>query len=272
MKLSLITFNCMGFFSFDTLRGFLQSTNILQRINKMGELLEKEQADIIMLQEVHTYLVLNLLKTKLTSYPHIAYRNYIYGPRGGLVIFSKHPLEHIGYINYKTRGSLLNKSFVAHVIQNGILTCKIKDKACVILNTYITPNMDYDYSKTNRFSRYIETQLRQLAATCKNFASQGNAVFIGGDFNTDKNSYLYKTFIESSKALDIFSHYDLPTKHQNYYPEHVKVARIDHMFVLSKTKPVITATKHLFTKKIQLGNGNVSYLSDHIALKATVKL
>lgn len=272
MKLTVITFNCMGFFSFDTFRGFLQSTNILQRINKIGELLEKEQADIIALQEVHTYLVLNLLKTKLTSYPYLAYNNYFYGPRGGLVIFSKHPIEQTQYINYKTRGSLLNKSFVAHVIQNGILSCKLKNKPYVILNTYVTPNMDYDYSKTNRFSRYIEAQLRQLATVSKNLASQGNAVFIGGDFNTDKNSYLYNTFKEASKATDIFSRHTLPTKHQDYYPSHVKVSRIDHLFVISQKKPVILATEHLFTKKVPLNNNQSLYLSDHIALKATVKL
>jgi endonuclease/exonuclease/phosphatase family metal-dependent hydrolase len=262
----------MGFFSFDTLRGFLQSTNILQRINKMGELLEKEQADVIALQEVHTYLVVNLLKTKLVSYPYIAYKRYLYGPRGGLVIFSKHPIENVEYINYKTRGSILNKSIVAHVIQNGILACKIKNQQSVVLNTYVTPNMDYDYSKTNRFSRYIEAQLKQLAGIAKNFALKNNAVFICGDFNTDKNSYLYKTFTDISKAFDIFSNYNLPTKHQEYYPDHAKVTRIDHMFVLSKSKPVISSTKHLFTKKVPLKNRHLSYLSDHLALKATVKL
>lgn len=262
----------MGLLSFDTFRGFLQSTNILQRINKIGELLEKEQADIIMLQEVHTYLVLNLLKTKLKSYPYLAYQRYIYGPRGGLVTFSKYPFEHVEYINYKTRGSLLNKSFVAHVIQNGILATKIKKQTQVVLNTYITPNMDYDYSKTNRFSRYIEAQLKQLAALTKNVASQGNDVFIGGDFNTDKNSYLYTTFADISKAVDIFSKHSIPTKHQEYYPSHAKVTRMDHMFVLSKNKPIISSTDHLFTKKITMQNGSSSYLSDHIALKATVQL
>lgn len=272
MKLTLITFNCMGFFSFDTLRGFLQSTNILQRINKIGELLEKEQADVIALQEVHTYLVLNLLKTQLTSYPYIAYKRYIYGPRGGLVIFSKYPFESVDYINYKKRGSFLNKSIVAHMIQNGILSCKIKNKPVVVLNTYVTPNMDYDYSPTNRFSRYIEAQLKQLADLAKTLVHQNNAVFIGGDFNTDKNSYLYKTFSEASKAIDLFSKHNLPTKHQEYYPSQTKVTRIDHMFVLFNGKPVITATEHLFTEKIPLKNGQLSYLSDHIALKATVKL
>lgn len=268
----MISFNCMGLFSFDTLRGFLQSTNILKRINKIGELLQKEQADVIALQEVHTYLILNLLKNKLKSYPYVAYKNYIYGPRGGLVIFSKQPFENVEYVNYKTRGSMLNKSIVAHVIQNGILACTIKQSPFVIFDTYITPNMDYDYSKTNRYSRYIEAQLKQLATIGKSFLTKGNTVLIGGDFNADKNSYLYKMFSELTSATDIFFKHNIPTQHQEYYPSHATVTRIDHMFLLSKTKATIKDTEHLFTKKVQLNNGNLAYLSDHIALKATIAL
>lgn len=270
MKLTVISFNCMGLFSFDTLRGFLQSTNILQRINKIGELLEKEQADVILLQEVHTYLVLNLLKTKLRSYPYLAYKQYVYGPRGGLVIFSKHPFEHLEYTNYKRKGSLLNKSVVAHIIQNGILTIKIKKQPIYFLNTYITPNMDYNFTKNNRFARYIEYQLRQLAYVIKQFSSQGD-VIIGGDFNTDKKSYLYKTFTELSKTTDIFEKDTMPTKHQEFYPAHIQVERLDYLFHFGKTKPTVISSEHLFTKKIPLKNGDFSYLSDHVALKATIK-
>lgn len=260
----------MGLFSFDTLRGFLESTNILQRMNKIGELLEKEQADVILLQEVHTYLVLNLLKTKLTSYPYISYKRYLYGPRGGLVTFSKHPLENNDYINYQTRGSMLNKSIVAHVIQNGILVCKIKNTSTKIINTYITPNMDYDFSKNNRYSRYIEAQLRQLAQVIKHDAAK-ETILIGGDFNTDKRSYLYTMFLKLSQATDLFTKDDVPTKHQAYYPSHQLVERLDYIFYSGKKTPTILSTKHLFTKKIQLHNKKFSYLSDHIALKATIK-
>lgn len=261
----------MGLFSFDTLYGFLMSTNIFQRINKIGELLANEKADVIALQEVHTYLILNLLKMKLTAYPYIAYKRYLYGPRGGLVTFSKYPLEQIEYSNYRKRGSFLNKSFVAHVIRNGVLICKIKDKPLIIFNTYITPNMDYDYSKKNRYSRYIEAQLRQLATITKDFSTKGD-VLIGGDFNAAKESYLYSTFVNLSKAIDVFKKYDSPTQHQAFYPDHQPVTRIDHMFLLAKKKPSIISTQHIFTEKIRLKNEKLSYLSDHIGLKATIKL
>jgi endonuclease/exonuclease/phosphatase family metal-dependent hydrolase len=260
----------MGLFSFDTFHGFLQSTNIFKRIKKIGELLEKENADVIMLQEAHTYLAINLLKTQLTSYPYSIYKHYLYGPRGGLVIFSKHPLEKQTYTNYQIRGSLLNKSFVAHVIRNGILICKVKGMPLWLFNTHLTPNMDYNYTKNNRFSRIIEAQLRQLANVIKSYEEKGDQVVIGGDFNADKNSYLYKVFTEESRASDLFVRETSPTQHQDFYPENQKVPRIDYLFLSGKTKPSEIITQHLFTEKVALANNVSAFLSDHIGLKATI--
>ena len=262
----------MGLFSFDTLRGFLLSTNIFQRINKIGEELAKEAPDVIALQEVHTYLVLNLLKIKLSHYPFVAYKNYLYGPRGGLVIFSKHPLTDIEYINFQKRGSLLNKSFVAKVIRNGILTATILKTSMVILNTHLTPNMDYNYSQNNRYSKFSEAQLIQLAQVIKDFVADDKKVLLGGDLNAAKNSYLYKTFLSLSKAIDIFAREDSPTQHQEYYPAHQEVTRIDYIFYAGKSKPKILSADHLFTKKVKLKHEKSTYLSDHVGLKTTIDL
>ncbi len=259
----------MGLFSFDTFHGFLISTNIFQRMNKIGELLQKEDADIIMLQEVHTYFILNILKKKLSTHPYVAYKRFLYGPKGGLVIFSKHPIEKTEYTDYKTRGSLFNKSFVAHIIQNGVLSCKLKNMSLSILNTYMTPNMDYDHSKANRYAHYSEAQIRQLAIMMKTAAAKGDTVLTCGDFNTDKNSYSYTIFLDLSEATDVFAQETIPTKHQEFYPSHVKVDRLDHMFLSTKKK--ILETKHIFTKKVPLANGTTAYLSDHMALEATIQ-
>lgn len=262
----------MGLLSFDTFRGFLNSTNIFQRISVIGEKLQKEYADVILLQEVHTYFNLHQIKNKLTSYPHVAYTPYLYGPRGGLVIFSKYPFESVAYINYNKQGSIFNKSIVARIIQNGILSTKIKNKQLFILNTYLTPNMDYDHTKKNRFTQFNETQLTQLAQVGKTLTKNNGHVIIGGDFNIDKKGYLYKFFCNLSQATDLFKQYNFPTKHQEFYPKNRIVERLDYIFHLGKIKPIILSTKHLFTKKIQVNKSKLTYLSDHIALKTTVKL
>ncbi|HSA83535.1 MAG TPA: endonuclease/exonuclease/phosphatase family protein [Patescibacteria group bacterium] len=272
MNLSVITFNCMGLFSFDTLHGFLLSLNITDRVKTIGDHLAKESADIIMLQEVHTYFVLRMLKKKLSQYPYVAYQPSWFGAKGGLVIFSKHPLEQVSYINYKKRGSFFNKSFVTRLIQNGILTAEIKNTSVSVCNTYLTPNMDYDHSKKNRFTKFSEAQLRQLAEIGKILTQKGNHVLIGGDFNIDKKGYLYKVFLDLSQATDLFAHYNSPTKIQEFYPKNKTVERLDYLFHIGKTKPKEITTTHLFTEKVKINNKTTTYLSDHIGLQATLDI
>ena len=107
-SLSLISFNTMGLFNFDSFKGFFSSINLVKRQNKIVEVLAKQNADIIALQEVHTYAFLKKLRSKLTSHKYVAYKHLFYGPRGSLVIFSKLPLEQIKYVDFQDRGALFN--------------------------------------------------------------------------------------------------------------------------------------------------------------------
>lgn len=272
MKLSIISFNCMGLFSFDSLHGFLLSLNIKDRLNTAGEHLAKESADVILLQEVNTYFALHLLKKKLSDYPFFAYQNYLFGPRGGLVIVSKYPLNNISYSNFKKRGSWLHKSIVGHIIKNGILQAELYNEKIVVCSTHLTPNMDYDHSKDNRYAQISEAQLTQLTEITKQFVKEGKHVLIGGDFNIDKNSYLYDLFFKQSHEIDLFKKYDSPTKIQEFYPKGKHVERLDYLFHVGTTKPKNITTTHLFTKKMKINRTTTTYLSDHIGLKATLIL
>jgi endonuclease/exonuclease/phosphatase family metal-dependent hydrolase len=270
MQLSIISFNAMGLYSFDSLHGFLISQNIIQRQTKIAEVLEKTNADIIALQEVHTYSVLKLLRTHLSDYPYIAYKKYLYGPRGGLVVLSKLPFEKVQYINFKKRGSFFNASFVGYIIQNGILICKLKNYALSILNTHVSPNMDHDWSENNRYCIYIDAQTQHIAEVLQKRSSQA---VIAGDFNMAKDSYLYKKFLRLSQARDVFSEFDFPTQHQEFVPEDKKVKRIDYIFTFPATSSFKTVkTTHLFKGKQSFPDGSKSFLSDHVGLYTKLSL
>ena len=267
---TLISFNTMSVFSFDSIHGFLESWNPIARQKKISEILKSENPDIITLQEVHTYFVLNILKKKL-NYPYVSYKRYLYGPKGGLVTFSKFPIERLTYIDYKKRGSFLNSSFIAHVIRNGVLACQLKDLSLFILNAHATPNLDHDDSKNNRFIKYIEAQLEQISDLVNKMCKKNTNVVLAGDLNVAKNSYSYNNFLKTSKLDDVFGNFNAPTQHQEYLPKNKKVRRIDYIFARSlDSKPKILSKEHLFSEKYILENGRKCYLSDHIGLKATI--
>lgn len=271
MRLSLISFNALGLFNFDTLRGILLSRNILKRLAKTAELMAEHNPDIIILQEVHTYSVLKLLRKKLAAYSYVAYKKFFYGPKGGLVIFSKLPVDDITYTNFHTLGTFSNKSFIALVIRNGVLSCKIRGIPLYILNVYLTPNTDHDYSRESKFNRFTEAQIDQLTELIDQYTNTRADCLIAGDFNTEKGSHAYNKFLTYAQVRDIFSNHSTPTQHQEYIPKKQTVKRIDFIFLTSKfIKLTIDNAKHLFTEKVLINKRREAYLSDHIALQANL--
>ncbi len=259
----------MGAFSFDSIHGFINSVNFIRRQNKMAEILLNEDADVLCLQEVHTYSFLSILKKKLIKHTYLAYKPFVYGPRGGMVIFSKIPFEKIEYINFKKRGSIINTSFIARVIRNGILSCKLKGLSVVILNTHTTPNLDHDYLEKNRFIQYTDAQLAQLSNVIIKESKNNSNIVLGGDLNVSQDSSTFKEFLRVSDAKDVFSKYNTPTQHQEFLPSKKKVMRIDYILLHSKDNLMfLKRTKQLFIQKHLLTNGKMRYLSDHIGLRA----
>lgn len=266
-SLSIINFNTMGLFNFDTFNGFFSSLNLRERQKKIVEILAAQNADIITLQEVHTYSFLKILKKKLKSYPYVAYEHLLFGPRGALVVFSKLPLEQIKYINFQDRGTIFNSSIVSKIRRSGILVCKIKDKDIYILNMHLTHNGDFKWTSNNRFYSFIKSQLTQIAKVVNDIGSANSKIIVTGDFNTDKKSLLYKNFIRDSRLLDVFDHHSLPTMHQEFLPKRKLAKTIDYVFLRSaRSKQEIKSTNYLFTKKYLIKNGKQRYLSDHIGL------
>jgi endonuclease/exonuclease/phosphatase family metal-dependent hydrolase len=264
----------MGLLSFDSMRGFYDSLRIRARQEKIAELLYDDDSDIIALQEVHTYSFLRLLRSKLKKHPHVAYKKLLYGPRGSLVIFSKIPFEKIEYANFTDRGSILNTSIVAIVRRSGMLVAKLKDSNIYLINAHLTQNGDFVWNKKSRFYPYIRSQLNQVVKKIKNISLSNpeSKIILLGDFNTDKNSTLYKSFLSSANLSDVFRDKKSATMHQEFLPPKKTARRIDYIFYFGqKSKPSVVKKSEVFLQKYLLGKSRMCYLSDHIGQKATFK-
>ena len=236
---------------------------------------ERLRVDVINLQEVHTYNLFHLLKTNLPSYPYVAYKRALLGPRGGLVALSRHPLEKVQFTSFtypkQMKYALLYASRLLH--KKGALVAKIEGKALLLCNTHLIPNREGDWSRENKLYQTHEKQLEELSKLIAEAAQKDNYVLVSGDFNIPKRSELYTYFLETSRAKDIFAADDTPTFHAEFLPPGSKVHRIDFIFLYPEEASIrIHSSSLLFEDKVMLRNGKTAYLSDHIGLMAEFEL
>lgn len=255
-KISLMTFNVKG--------SPLFNKETYKRIRLIGlSLNNKRGVDIINLQEVFTYYHLYLLKKKMIDFPYCIFESFIFGPKGGLVTFSKIPIQKSNFVSYPN-SKILKRLFLS----KGVLINKIKDSIIYILNTHLTANRDNDWSKTNRFYAIHIIQIEKLKKTIENIKSF-NFLIISGDFNISKNSDLYKKITDEMQMKDVFRKYNFPTFHQEFMSKSEKSNRIDYILIKTKKRWNSKKKNHFFTK-VQLAKKiNKGFLSDHIGLQAS---
>lgn len=246
-----------------------------KRYTKFAQLIQESTLDVLLLQEVSSYYHLALLKKHLTAYPYVSYKHYFYGPKGGLVIFSKLPLEKSTYTSFVHQGSFTNISFYTKIFQNGVLTCQLKDTSIVLANTHLITDFEFHWSKRNKMYLFVRNQMRETAALVNKLSKKKQDVIIAGDFNMAKDGNLYADFLHETQAIDLFDSFTFPTYYNNRISEHFRAsisARIDYIF-LKKTSHTIKSlsVSHFLNKTYPIGNGEKSYLSDHIGLYCILK-
>lgn len=259
--ISLLCFNTLGTIFFAPL--------LRTRYKKFAQVLNNDGPDVLCLQEIATYYQLGLLKKHLTNYPYVVYKKFIFGPKGGLVIFSKLPVESERYDSFASLGSL---TMYTQLLRNGILSCKLKDNPVRILNTHLISDFEYDSSKPNKYSFFVHKQLRETGVMMQVFAEGGDSVIAAGDLNLAKSDVRYHDFIRQFSLTDVFFQYNDPTYFHDRFSwkfQAGKSVRIDYIFLLDKYDRIqVTSTEHAFTNKVQLTTTKSDYLSDHIALLA----
>jgi len=241
-----------------------------ERYKVVAQEFERLELDVINLQEVHTYGLLKVLKDRLPSYPHVVYERSFVGPKGGLVTFSRHPLEKLRFTLFTFATQPTNWRFLRLLgFYKGTLVSKMMNVPLVIFNTHLTANGAGDWSRGSRLYPAHEAQLEQLSKLIGQVTGKESISVVSGDFNIPKCSELYRRFVGLSQAKDAFGQDETATFHSEFLPAGKQTHRIDYIFTYSsETKVEVNDSSLLFHDKVQLLNGKSSYLSDHIGLRA----
>lgn len=260
---TIITFNTYGV--------PLLSPFPFERYKILANKLEHLAIDVINLQEVHTHSLLRLLKERLPSYPFVTFKPSLFGPKGALVIFSRHPFEEVYYNSFATTKKRLSERIFQSInLRNkGALVIKLHDMPLVIINTHLTANTDNDWSQKNRYYSIHQEEITQLVILLREIKERKNTAILSGDFNIAKGSKLYQQFIRLSNAKDAFQKNAEPTYHKEYLPSGRNSHTIDYIFYTTSSENIdLFHTSFLFQQKVQLPNKKDLYLSDHIGLMA----
>ena len=270
-KLSVVSLNMFGtpFHPKRILTTFFRN-QVRKRFSAIAEIIYSLDTDVLLLQEVHDYPHLLFLKRLLPKFPYLVYKPMLYGPRGGLVIFSKYPLETDHFYDFLTKGKLHNKSITGHLSMKGILQAKIKGTNIWVANTHLTQNSDHDFSPDNRYIPILLAQLKQVAIHIQAMKERGEQVILGGDFNMPKDTEYYKDFLKITDLKDTFPRDSFTTYHQNFLPEGESIGRVDYIFTSRSVLPL--STTYILRKPLKDDEGNPFFPSDHMGLVATYML
>lgn len=258
--------------TFNTLGTPLFAKDITKRYQKIAEILQESDLDIVCLQEIFSHYNHFLFSRWLTRFPYRIAKLSPFGLYGGLAIYSKVPLTFQRYHIYTyPPGTAI--PFYTRLARSGILVCQLQDVPLTLATTHLTTDTVHDLTPKNKYYNLIRSQILQAAEL---FRETEQSVILTGDFNTAKGSLLYKEFLQVTGAKDTFAATDKIT----YSPERTpyrfpaeEESRIDYIFY-KENKDTIKPTNliHTFVEPVSLGRGKQTYLSDHIGLSATLNL
>lgn len=255
-------------FSLNTFGLPFLSPQIQERYEAISDFLEKSEVDIINFQEVFMWRNLKTLIKNLPSYPYISFKKSLFGPKRGLVTFSKYKIKSNNFIPFPRSLSGLRYLATAPSIffTNGFIISHFNSLPLIVINTHISPNLSGDWSKKDDLYLTQKNELKKLSTFIKKLSLQKNPVVLTGDFNIPKKSVLYKYFISTANVKDLFFSNTEPSYHQEFLPSNRKAECVDYVFYYGNIKEI--KRKHLLKEKCFLSNGKKSYLSDHIGLFA----
>lgn len=261
-KLKLASINILGI--------TLNFTTAKIRYQAIADYFNKSDIDVIFFQEVFSYFHLRILKDNIKEYPFCIYKPMFFGPKGGLVIFSKYKISNIFFVEYS-----LNKmplvSIPEKIFQKGILGGVIDDLDITLANTHLTAVINHDYSKSSKYFQNKIGEISEFHNTLKSIG-ENKLVIVGGDFNIKKGSDMYKQLINFKDLDNVFKE-GKPTRHREFVSKGSEPNCIDYLFIVSDgVKHKITAKEYIFSEKSRLSNRKFGYISDHIGLSVNVQV
>ncbi len=247
----------MSYYFFATLNtwGNISAPDFNKRALKICKYFNENPVDVLNLQEVFTYGKLKAFQENLTSLPYCSFQKSFIGPRGGLVTFSKFPIEKFVYSEFKNKLIKGSKNIGIRITGKGILKTYLLNMDMVIVNTHLSPNYVSPSYRTKekdreKYDTLLDCQINEL----ENFIQE--PAIITGDFNIAKGSPNYQKLIKLG-FTDLFLDYNDPTFREDYAAGDGRCYQIDYIF--SKNKKLKISSKEEIFKD--------DPVSDHIGLK-----
>lgn len=255
--------------SFNTYGGVLDLYSLTSRYRAITNYFTNSAVGIINFQEVFTYYHLFLLKKLLKNYPFCIFEKSLFGPKGGLVIFSKYPLKKIRYESFIRNFIPFSlRSSLELLTQRGALVVKIEEFNLVLLNTHLTAVQNNNWSRDSIYFNELDNEIKQFHKIVKIEAKRNNTLIASGDFNIAKGTDLYRELIDYPFLNDPFKKNTSPTRHQSFASPNRKTNCVDYFFIFGSSKFYkVSKSKYIFTNKIFGQSQKNGYVSDHIGLQ-----
>jgi sphingomyelin phosphodiesterase 2 len=233
---------------------------------------EQSDVDVICFQEVFTYRNVRLLRKGLPSYPYVAYKPFLFGPKGALVVFSKTPLKVTGYSSFLATAGQIRRAHLPmlNVLRSalkGILVVNLDSIGLTLINTHLVYSGNGQLDQAERFHAVHMAQLDELSSRVKNHLNDKPRLLVAGDLNVEVGA-MTAEFIQKSNLHDLFAGDDSPSFHNEFLSDLKFKSRIDFLLTSDTAS---AETSRIFTDRVQL-NGEKVFLSDHIRLVAKLTI
>jgi endonuclease/exonuclease/phosphatase family metal-dependent hydrolase len=232
----------------------IRGSQLKTRYAAIAVAFEASSVQVVNFQEVLTYYHLRRLAVGLPSF-RAAYRPSIAGPAGGVVTFSRLPVESVRYQRVpaprSTELSLRSRGFL-----KGALVTRVAGLS--VVNVHLLANTDGTWSAENRFHPIHRVQLATLAQLISELHSP---CVVTGDFNIPRHKPLVQDFLEATGLADAFGGECPPTFQQAYLPAGMRSQCIDFILTAGLTAE---DAQVLFPEELP----SVGYVSDHVGLQA----
>ena len=249
--LRVLTLNCL-------FRG-----DVRARLRAIGGILAGSDVDVVCLQEVIWRPHVRLLSGLLTGHRHAAFQPFGPAPMGGLVTFSRTPLEGRSYQVYRERGRWGTHGTPDRLIRKGFLTCwlRLGEAPVAVVNTHLLANYDGDWSPANRYARQERSELEQLGQAIRAIPAEV-AVIVAGDFNVPAASPMFQEFAAACGLSPAFDWGQVP-------PEGRFFRDIDNVLLRPPAEGRARLASRLrFVDPVELAGGRTGFASDHVAVEA----
>jgi endonuclease/exonuclease/phosphatase family metal-dependent hydrolase len=183
-----------------------------RRLARLAKTLNRLDADVICLQEIQQNAYIPLVASGLRDYPDHACERHVYAPKGGLMTFSRLPIQNQVFAPYQDRGRWWSLGFADWALYKGVLIAQVQVGAqkVRVLNTHLHANYVGSWVAENSLTRVQLKQVKEIASLVRS-QPRDALVILCGDLNFPRHSFLYQELMSYGDLLDPLAEDDRPT-------------------------------------------------------------